>query len=319
MTGTVSVLRPGLHTAVQDTGRWGWQAQGVPVAGAMDLVSHRLANALVGNETSRATLEVTLQGPVLEFQDERRVAVCGADLEVRIDEAVQWKQPLRVRRGTRLHLGAPSRGARAYVAISGGVEVPRVLGSRATHVATGMGGFGGRALRAGDTLTLGPVTRLPDPPATSADAWRDLIRLPDRAPVSVRVLRGPDLERFGPDALAILGSAPFVVTPESDRQGYRLSGPRITVDVSRALLSEGTVAGAIQVPADRQPILLMADRQTTGGYPKLAVVIAADLPLVGQLAPGDSMAFVVCGREEAAAALVAQERRLMTFESLGAA
>lgn len=315
----MTVLRPGLFTTVQDRGRWGFQSLGVPVAGAMDPVSFRLANALVGNPSSQAALEVTLDGPELEFHDDRIVAVCGAEFSLRLDDrAVVGGAPIRIEAGSRLRLADRVRGARAYVAVSGGIDVPEVLGSRSTHPATHMGGLHGGPLRSGDVLPLG-VPRERHARRAGAVMSTDLIRLPSMEPCRLRVLPGPDLDRFDPEAWSRLTSSLYVVTGESDRMGYRLKGPAVPVLAEGFLLSEATVHGALQVPADGQPILLAADRHTTGGYPKLAVVITADLGLVGQLAPGDRISFVLCARAEAAHALLARERGLMPFETEGGA
>jgi antagonist of KipI len=301
-------------TTVQDRGRWGFQASGVPVAGPMDLVSHRLANALVGNGVDAATLEITLLGPELEFEDERVVAVTGAEFSLTVDgrpvSASPRTSPFMVSTGARLRFGARHRGARAYLAVSGGIDVPLVLGSRSTHVISGMGGFGGRPLRAGDRVPLGPMSverRTVRPPLVP------VMPLPDRE-ATVRVLPGPQLDRFTPTSLDRLQSAPYVIAHKSDRMGFRLEGPTLVHSGSADIISDATGLGALQVPASGQPILLMADRQTTGGYPKIATAITADLAIAAQLAPGDAIRFAVCSPREAMAALIAQEQALLRVE-----
>jgi len=295
----VRVNKAGLLTTVQDGGRWGYQAMGVPVAGPMDPYSHRLANALVGNDESAATLEVTLVGPELEFQDERSVAVVGAEFENIANAVVQ------VKAGERLSFGPRVRGARAYVAISGGIETPVILGSRATHLPSGMG----RALKAGDDLPLGSGQR----PAEAGRYERRHERRDERPEIpngraTVRVLRGPQADRFAAGALEALQSAPYRIGTDSNRMGYRLSGPRLEHAAGADIISDATPLGSLQVPGSGQPILLMADRQTTGGYAKIATVIAADIRLAGQLAPGDEIRFALCTPAEALAALKAQEQ-----------
>jgi antagonist of KipI len=295
----VRVSGAGLLTTVQDAGRWGYQARGVPVAGPMDRVSYRLANALVGNAATAAALEVTLIGPRLEFVDERRVSVTGAEFE-NVPAAVEFAvSPARP-----LIFGHRVRGARAYVAIAGGIDVPRVLGSRATHLPSAMGGFQGRALRAGDELPLGPPG---DRPAAVVSAFR-------RTDATLRVLPGPQADRFAQEALAVLQSAPYRVGTDSNRVGYRLSGPRLQHVKGADILSDATPIGSIQVPASGQPILLMADCQTTGGYAKIATVISADIPVAGQLAPGDELRFAVCSLSEAMDGLRTQQRLLRALE-----
>lgn len=310
--GVVCVIKPGMLTTVQDSGRWGFQSCGVPVAGPMDPVSHRLANALVGNDRDAATLEVTLLGPELEFDDERLVAVAGAEFALTVDgRATPSNAPFIVAAGSHLRFGARGRGARAYVAIAGGVAVPKTLGSRATHLISCMGGVGGRALTAGDRLPLGDPAHLPRMVLGPQVAT---VELPDRH-ARIRVLPGPQVDYFAANALDVLQSAPYTIAQNSDRMGFRLNGPALTHARGADIISDATPLGVLQVPGSGQPIVLMADRQTTGGYPKIATVIAADIAVAGQLAPADTIAFVVCTPAEAMAALIAQERALMAVEA----
>lgn len=306
------VIKPGMLTTIQDAGRWGFQSRGVPVAGPMDPVSHRMANALVGNDRHAATLEVTLLGPELEFEDERLVAVAGADFELWLEgRPAPSHAPFIVSAGARLRFGARGLGARAYLAVSGGISVPLTLGSRSTHLVSAMGGIGGRRLKAGDRLPLGDPTGVQGPalaPQTS------IVPLPD-GHARIRVLAGPQADYFTSDALDVLQSAPYVVGHNSDRMGFRLDGPRLTHARGADIISDATPLGVLQVPASGQPILLMADRQTTGGYPKIATVISADIAVAGQLGPADRISFIVCTPLEAMAALIAQERALMAVEA----
>ena len=309
---SVRVIRGGMLTTIQDSGRWGYQSRGVPVAGPMDPVSHRLANALVGNDRGAATLEVTLLGPELEFEDERVVAVTGADFEITLDSKPALAgAPFMVSAESRLRFGQRRRGARAYLAIRGGVAVPPVLGSRATHLISAMGGVGGRALKAGDRLPLGVAEVMRPTAAPLADR---LVPLPAH-PARLRVLPGPQADAFATEAFSALQSAPYTVGQQSDRMGFRLEGPPLAHARGADIISDATPLGVLQVPASGQPILLMADRQTTGGYPKIATVISADLAVAGQLGPGDTIVFSVCDPHEAMAALIAQERALMALES----
>jgi biotin-dependent carboxylase-like uncharacterized protein len=306
----IHVIKPGMLTTVQDSGRWGFQSRGVPVAGPMDPRSHRIANALVGNSRDAAVLEVTLLGPELEFASERLVAVTGAEFDVTLDgRAAPLYAPFIASAGARLKFGTRHRGARAYLAVSGGIATPAVLGSRATHVISAMGGVDGRPLRAGDTLPL-----LAAPAASAARApFVRMMPLPG-SEARVRVMEGPQREYFAEDALDVLQSAPYTIRPDSDRMGFRLQGPQLTHARGADIISDATPLGVLQVPASGQPILLMADRQTTGGYPKIATVITADIPVVGQLGPGDTIRFTVCTAREALAALIAEERALMPLE-----
>jgi KipI family sensor histidine kinase inhibitor len=302
---TVTILRAGLFTTIQDEGRWGHQAKGVPVAGALDLLSHRVANLLVGNAPDAATLEVTLAGPEVRIEQTARVAVTGADLQASIDGTPTIPGVAATcRPGSVLRFGERRSGARAYVAFDGGVDVALVLGSRATHVGAALGGLEGRALRSGDRLPLGS--------STTDRTARPMELRPHRSVggARLRVLPGPQDDFFSDSAFAVLERTRFQVTPQSNRMGYRLSGAAIPRVVKREMISDAAFVGGIQVPASGEPILLMSDRQTTGGYPQMATVITADLPAAGQLAPGDWVEFARCTRAEAIAALRDQEAML---------
>jgi biotin-dependent carboxylase-like uncharacterized protein len=299
----VTVLRPGLLTTIQDEGRWGEQASGVPVSGPLDAASHRRANLAVGNRRDAATLEVTIVGPELRVEQPAWMAVAGADLQASVDGVtVPRGRPVPCRAGSIVRFGEKRSGARAYVAFDGGLDVPLVLGSRATHLRAALGGVQGRALRAGDALALGDAgggpVRSVEVPTNPAGGVR------------LRVLPGPQDDYFAEETLERLERTRFLVTPRSDRMGYRLSGGSLPRVDARDMISDAAFAGGIQVPASGDPILLMADRQTTGGYPQIATVITADLSLAGQLAPGDWVEFTRCSLDEALAALAAQEAEL---------
>jgi antagonist of KipI len=310
----VHVIKPGLLTTVQDRGRWGYQALGVAVGGPMDPVSHRLANAMAGNPADAAALEITLVGPELAFEDERVVAICGAQYEI-----VAGEQQRRsggafvVAAGTTLRFGRRMRGTRAYLAVAGGFETPVVLGSRATHLPSRLGGIAGRALVSGDRLTCGSPPPRPTPDALARR--RSIGEVVPDGDATVRILPGPQADRFTDDALKTLQSTRYRIASSSNRMGFSLNGPALRHTRGADVISDATPLGVLQVPASGEPILLMADRQTTGGYPKLATVITADICLAGQLGPGDTIAFVVCSRAEALAALIGQERRMMAAEA----
>jgi antagonist of KipI len=304
--GTIHVLRPGLLTTVQDLGRWGHQAAGVPVAGPMDTFSHRLANLLVGNANDAATLEITLLGPELEFDVPAVVAVCGAEFAVTCNgQPIATSASVPIPRGARMQFARRLAGARAYLAVGGGVRTEPLLGSRSTHLVSRMGGLDGRALLAGDRL---PIAVKP-PGAESRRASG--VPLPSKGRARLRVLPGAQADWFAPQAATTMSTVSFRISPRSNRMGFRLEGPPLPRQRNDEPISEPLAFGAIQVPAAGEPILLMADRQTAGGYPKIASVIAADLPLAAQLAPGDFIEFSFCSRHEAAAALIARERPLL--------
>lgn len=289
----ILVVKGGWLTTVQDLGRYGHQHDGVSVSGAMDSFSTIVANRLVGNPDQAAVLELTLKGPELLFQQDTVVAITGADLSPTIDghNAPTWECIL-IPRGSRLHFGLPRAGARAYLAIAGGFKALPVMGSRSTHWASETGGLRGRPLKQGDVLVGGksePLTTqqigttLPAP----------LCPRYERS-VALRIILGPQGDFFLKKSITTLTGSSYIVSPQSNRMGYRLTGPKVSPKGSTPFISDGTATGALQIPPDGQPILLMADRQTTGGYPKIAVVVSADLPLAAQLAPGDRIRFVLC-------------------------
>lgn len=293
----ISVRRSGMQATVQDLGRPGYRADGVPLSGAMDRFALRLANLLVGNPEHAAALEFTLLGPELEFSAAALVAVTGGDFG-----GLPLWQPVRVPARTPVRFGAAREGCRGYLAISGGFGVPPVLGSASAYLRGGFGGGLGRALREGDVLHAPDVVR------SVKTGWRlDLRVLPGySAAPAVRVVRGSQASEFG----RTFFDAPYKVTAQSDRMGLRLRGPTL-VRRSRAELTSSTVVpGTIQVPPDGQPIVLMADAQTIGGYAQIAHVIAVDLPLVAQLRPGDMLSFIEVTLEHAHELAVARERTL---------
>jgi antagonist of KipI len=263
-------------------------------------------------------------------EQETTLAIAGADLGALLDgAAVAMAAPIVARAGAVVRFAGRRAGARAYLAFAGGIDVAPVLGSRATHVLSQLGGLDGRPLKAGDRLPLGHVAAPPGrvarthPP--SPGLWRAAEALRAEAGrvreasrqgtlrTRLRILPGPQAHLLPPDTLDQLTRLAFTVSPQSDRMGYRLSGGRLPAPAAGTMLSDATFAGALQVPPSGEPILLMADRQTTGGYPQAAVVISADLPAAGQLAPGDEIAFELCTRAQAVSALIAQEGRLLAL------
>ena len=298
----LSILRPGLFTTVQDLGRWGLQSRGVPVSGALDWYSHRLANTLLGNDAAMATLEVTLMGPEIRFDADATFAVAGAEFRLTLDgAAVDMDRPTEAKAGSVLKFGERLRGARAYVAIAGGIDVQETLGSRSTHVLTGIGGLDGRALRAGDAVRT----------AVPGNVQRREARIPSHhTPFPGRFDRNLRVMPADDRLFAHLTSQPFQVSPRSDRMGYRLEGAAMTDAPTGELISTAVPTGAIQVPPTGQPILLMNDHATTGGYAIAGTVITADLPIAAQLAPGDDVSFVACSMDIAVAALREREAML---------
>ena len=304
---TMTVVRAGMLTTVQDLGRWGRQHLGVPVAGPMDWYSHRLANALLENAPSAAALEITLLGPELLSDAETICAVAGAEFDVTVgDRRVRAGAPFVVHAGERVRFGSRIAGSRATLAVSGGFTVPEVLDSRSTSLTSHLGPFGGRALRVGDVLPIG------SPRAVDAREGRRAGRgaaMPTGG-ARLRVMMGPHDEMFSDAARHHFVTSRFIITPESNRMGYRLDGPLLEYRQPIDMLSDATPIGSLQIPPSGLPILLMADRQTTGGYPKIATVVTADLPVAGQLAPGDWVEFEPCSRAVALEALRRREAAL---------
>jgi biotin-dependent carboxylase-like uncharacterized protein len=303
MSAALTVVRPGMLTTVQDLGRRGYQGLGVPVAGPMDAYSHRLANQILGNDPSAAALEITIMGPEFVADGDVTCVMTGARIEMTLDRfPAPFDEPFRVRSGSRLRCGQRLKGARMTLAVAGGFDVPATLGSRATHLVSRMGPFGGRALRAGDVLPVGTAASAPGTNGLPLD-------LPDGG-AHLRIVPAVHRDRFTDDAWGLLQRARFIVSPQSNRMGYRLDGPVLAHVRGADILSEGMPLGTIQVPASGQPILLLAERATTGGYATIANVITADLPIAGQLAPGEWIAFQPVTHADAIAALRERESAL---------
>lgn len=308
----LEVKEPGLFTTVQDLGRNGYQAYGMPVAGAMDEYACKMANRLLCNEPGAAVLEMTLLGGSFFFHQACWVAVTGAAMPISLDGKMQsnWSR-FFVPAGSELSFGYAEQGCRTYLAVQGGVEVPVILGSRSTYTRGTIGGLNGRALKTGDVLPLGACDRRLEKPLFLPVSY---IPIPEERPL-VRVLLGPQAEAFTDQGVAALFSADYEISSEADRMGYRLEGPVIEHVGKADIISDALCLGAIQVPGHGQPIVMMADRQTTGGYTKIGAVIGADLGKLAQAKPGDQVRFVQCSDAEAVAAL----RQLRSLEQSVAA
>lgn len=309
------VTRAGFLTSVQDLGRTGFREFGVSTSGALDPFALRVANLLVDNDEGAAGLEITFGGLHLHFQDERIVAWCGGEFDVSIGAApLPAGHTALVRSGEELEFGRAQTGCRAWLAISGGVDVPIVLGSRSTDLRANFGGFDGRALRDGDVIPLGPRPGSPIP-ATRISSWTapgDWVSPAKPNPI-LRFLRGMDWTRFNASTLQRLTSEPFTVSPDSDRMGVRLTGPELPRADNVDLISEAVAPGTVQVPPSGQPILLLGDCQTIGGYPKIAHVITVDLGMAAQLRAGDRVRFSEVSLDDAHQLLLQRERALERF------
>lgn len=284
------IERPGMFTTVQDLGRHGYQLQGVPVAGAMDGPALRLGNILLGNDEGAAALEITVLGPTLRVEGEGCVAVTGADVGVaRNGTALETWRVYRVASGDTLSFAAPSSGSRAYLCVSGGIDVPLVMGSRSTYTRGRFGGHEGRALKAGDVLSTGTPDVLWA--ASEGLSLPCALRPARDASAPLRVVMGPQDDAFTPAGLETFLSAEYAVSASADRMGYRMEGPVVEHSDGADIVSDAIVLGSVQVPGHGQPIVMLADRQTTGGYTKIATVCAVDVPVLAQRLPGQKVRF----------------------------
>lgn len=301
------VLLPGSQTTLQDLGRVGWQRYGVCVCGAMDPLACRVTNLLVGNAENTPVLEVAMLGPKLLFHDEAVVAVGGADFCVLVKQhPIRLWESCHVPSEAVLEFRERKAGFRAYLAVAGGFVSDEVFSSCSTDVRVRWGGRQGRALQKGDRLEWNAPAR---GTAAGRRARADLAA-EYRPPGEIRVVLGPDDRLFSSRSIERFLSCAYTVTPQSDRQGYRLRGPSLEEACLSDRLSQAIPPGAIQVPSGGQPILLMADRQSVGGYPKIACCIAADIPKAAQLAIGDSVRFRAVSLQEAHRALRLQKQRI---------
>jgi antagonist of KipI len=310
---SLRIVRPGLLTTVQDRGRFGLQHLGIVSCGPMDPVALELANSLVGNGVDAAALEITVLGPEIEFEADVLVALCGAEMEARAaGSPMPTNRPVLLEKGTVLSARRATLGSRAYLAVAGGIAIAPVLGSRSTYLPAKFGGLQGRALRAGDRLPL-----VENVAALSRKRFNTLkgrkrsagletvswsapaLTLPAREPIVIHAIEGRHHAMFDAAARRAFFEATWKVTPDSNRMGFRLAGPVLALEEASEILSEPTCLGTVQVPSNGLPIALMADHQTTGGYPKIAEIAAADVPRLAQLAPGGSVQFARCTLEQA--------------------
>lgn len=296
----LKIVKPGFLTTIQDRGRFHYQKWGIPVAGAMDEYALRVGNLLVGNQENQACLEITLLGPEIEFWAPGLIALTGADLGAQLNgQSVETWTSFQVKEGDILRFTGIRSGCRAYLAAAGGFDVPVVMGSRSTYLRGKIGGLNGRALREGDVLEVNT--------SEQNSQWP-----PSRIPVEfrqqhsstqvVRVVLGPQDDAFTPEGIDTFLHSEYTVTPESDRMGCRLEGPAITHREGPDIISDGIAMGSIQVPGNGKPIVMLADRQTTGGYAKIATVITPDLWKMAQAKPGDTISFAGVTLAEAHAA-----------------
>ena len=287
----LKVIRAGLYTSVQDGGRIGLRQSGISYCGALDKPALQIANLLVGNDPNAAALEITLGQCCVEFERDGWFALTGAGCDATLDGAAVWTGwRLQVKAGQRLTLNRPMRGMRSYLAVSGGIDVPQVMNSYSTDLKTGMGGFKGRLLKDGDVLPLGkPQRDFAEGQGVKQLLWSNRIR----------ALPGPEYHEFDQASQDAFWRLPWQLSPQSNRMGYRLQGQQLARTTDREMVSHGLLPGVVQVPHNGQPIVLMNDAQTTGGYPRIACIIEADMYHLAQIPLGQPIHFVPCTLEEA--------------------
>ncbi|HGY12342.1 MAG TPA: biotin-dependent carboxyltransferase [Desulfobacterales bacterium] len=308
----LKILAPGGYTTVQDKGRYGYQQMGVPISGVLDAFAFQVANILVGNCNNAAVLEITVMGPLIEILVHADIALTGAEMGMTInDQPVQEWRSIRVKPGDILTIQQVKSGCRAYLAISGGIDVPEVMGSCSTYVGGKIGGFHGRPLKKGDVLGCKNAQLLTEQRRVTSDM------IPEYpSEIVIRAIPGPQ-DNFFDEGLNILFSSKFMVTAKADRMGYRLQGPAIQIkdNMPKSIISEPSMPGAIQIPADEQPIILLVE-QTMGGYAKIATVISSDLRWVAQTTPGDSIRFEKVNLELAHLLYIKEKKIIDTIQSI---
>lgn len=310
---SITVLNPGLLTTVQDQGRTGYQQFGVSVSGVMDPRSAALANIIAGNDQGEAVLECTMMGPQLRFDKANVIAITGGDLGPALDgKPLPNYQAATVQAGQVLRFSAPKTGCRAFIAFSGGLDIPLTMGSRSTYMKAKIGGYQGRKLEKGDKIEFRA-------PKETLKHMEDRKMSPEFFPKPVytlRVIMGPQDDAFTEAGIHTFLSGTYTVTPEFDRMGCRLDGPAIAHKNGGDIISDGIAFGAIQVPSAGTPIIMLSDRQTTGGYTKIATVITADFRVLAQLKAGDKVRFLSVPVEFAQNLLLAQRAALKALSRI---
>lgn len=326
---SITIIRAGMHTTIQDLGRYRYQKYGVVVGGAMDAGAARTANYLVGNEGGEAVLELTLTGAELLIGKRMLLAVCGGDMSVSLDgQALPMWRPVLAEAGTVMKFGAYRSGCRSYIAVAGGFDVPEVMGSRSTYLRGSIGGYEGRALKSDDVLVLNQPSALSVRMAAAltvrldggyaAAGWHagHFAIAGNLLDPIIRALPGTHYPLFTEESQSSLFSQTFRIGAQSDRMGCRLDGSsRLQLSSSLELVSEAVAGGTVQVPPDGNPIVLLADRQTTGGYPRIAQVASVDIAVFAQLKPGDRFRFEAVTQREAEQLYIDAERDMRMLKA----
>ncbi|MCY6485122.1 biotin-dependent carboxyltransferase family protein [Clostridium aestuarii] len=317
----MEIKSAGLLTTIQDSGRYGFRKYGIIVSGAMDGFAHRIANILVGNEEKDAVLEATLIGPKILIKEDTLISICGGDLSPQINncDVPMWR-PVYVKGGSILSFSKCVVGSRTYVAFAGSFNIEKIMESKSTYMRAEIGGYEGRALKKGDVLKLNDISHIGNRIANNllkdvncygfaATKWfigGEVLPKYDASPI-VRVIADGQYDCFDDESKKNFFQNKFMITSQSDRMGYRLKGNNLSLKEPLEMISEAVSLGTVQVPADGNPIILLADRQTTGGYPKIAQVISVDIPIIAQLKPGDRLGFQKISLEEAQSLYILRE------------
>lgn len=323
----IIIKKGGLLTTVQDIGRCGFQKYGVIVSGAMDRFAHRTANLLVGNEEDFPTIEITLLGPTIEFTEDCLISLCGGDLSATLNgKPVGLWRPVFVRANSELKFGTCKTGCRVYLAVAGGFHVPVVMNSQSTYLRAGIGGFEGRPLRTGDELPIGQPGKLSRQIMAHLSQCSAENMVEEKWFVNpgqfygrekeknIRVIKGRQFHLFTKESQHAFFQQDYIISNQSDRMGYRLNGQKLALSNSEEMISEAVNFGTIQVPQDGNPIILMADRQTTGGYPKIGQVAKVDLGILAQAKPGDRIRFTEISFERAQMFYLKKEEQMHTLK-----
>ena len=305
---SISVLQGGLQSTVQDLGRDGYAHYGISASGAADAFSLRIGNLLVGNPEDYSALEMTLTGGKYQFNKDAFIALSGTEFHANLEgEPFPFQQGAYIRKGQILRIGGTKKGARCYLSVRGGLDVPQYLSATTTHVMSGLGGFKGRSIEKGDELKIGSMKKVTQP---------IIIKESHEINCSIiRISRGIQYNLYDENAWKSFISQSYTVSEKSSRMGVRLIGNAIQSIKDNEILTEGIPLGAIQVPGGGDPIISFVEHQTTGGYPKIANVITADLCKVGQLKPGDSFTFQLVTIEEGERLRLAQELFIQSLKN----
>ena len=292
-------------TSIQDLGRYGYQKFGMPVSGAMDIHSLQLANYLVGNKREEACFEITFLGPEIEFHSDTTIAISGAIMQATVNgKFVPMNTSIPISKGDMLVMGAVKKGMRSYLSVAGGIMVPEVMGSKSTYLRGKVGGFKGRKIETGDIVEIG------DNAQTEIKIIPTALLFVYPGVQTIRVIKGTEFERFESAGWGSFLNSEYSISNQNDRMGYRLSGPQIKHKDGADIISSGIVNGSVQVPGHGEPIVMMADHQTVGGYTKIATVISVDLSIMGQMKAGDKIRFVEVSLEEAQNLVKKQEENI---------